>query len=320
MSSFGAPKVGIAPSREQATAPRRTRGVSLRITNVNLQRRTLDGIQANLREMDRAARQITTGLRVEAPSDDPAAARSVLRTNAALSANTQYARNISRAQSLVRAEEVVLDQLGDVLTRSRELALGQAGSTANADTRQAAAREIEGILSFVADLGNARIGGRYIFGGTESATAPFSPGTVPPPPLPTGGTALEIGPGRTLTPNASAAEIFEDTGVMAALEALAEGLRTNNPDAIRQAEGALNQAFAQVQILNGEVGSRANRLELALSRIDDLALNLTEYRSDLQDVEFEEAVSRLAMSQTAYQAALAATARILSVNLTDYLR
>lgn len=292
----------------------------MRITNVNLQRRTLDGIQANLREMDRSIRQISTGLRVESPSDDPAATRSILRTNGALSANTQFARNISRAQSFVRAEEVVLDQLGDVLTRSRELALGQAGSTANADTRQAAAREVEGILSFVADLGNSRLGGRYLFGGTASSTPPFPPGTTPPPPLPTGGTPIEIGPGRTVAPNVSASEIFEDTGVLAALEALAEGLRSNDPDTIRQAEGALNQAFAQVQILNGEVGSRANRLELAQSRIDDLSLNLTEYRSDLQDVEFEEAVSRLAMSQTAYQAALAATARILGVNLTDYLR
>ncbi len=292
----------------------------MRIPNINMQRRSLAGIQSNMRAVDQAVRELSTGLRVSQPSDDPAAARSILRTNANLSANTQYSRNISRAQSLARMEEVVLDQLGDVLTRARELALSQGGSTANAETRAATAREVEEILSFVQDLGNAKIGDRYIFGGTEASRPPFDASADPPLPLPTGSTPVEIGPGRTLAPNASAAEIFGDSGVLASLEALAAGLRDNDPDAIRSAEAAVDGAFSRVQVLVGEVGSRVNRFDLAASRIEDLDLNLKEYRSDLQDVEFEEAVSRLAMAETAYRAALAATSRILGVNLTDYLR
>jgi flagellar hook-associated protein 3 FlgL len=292
----------------------------VRIPNINIQRQSLAGIQSNMRAADQAVRELTSGLRVARPSDDPAAARSILRTNADLAGNAQYTRNISRAQSLARMEDVVLDQLGDVLTRARELSLSQAGSTANAETRAATAREVEEILSFVRDLGNARIGDRYLFGGTEASRPPFDAAADPPPPLPTVNTPVEIGPGRTLAPNASAAQIFGDSGVLASLEALAEGLRSNDPDAIRGAEGALNEAFSQVQILVGEVGSRVNRLELAATRIQDLDLNLQEYRSDLQDVEFEEAVSRLAMAETAYRAALSATSRILGVNLTDYLR
>jgi len=290
----------------------------VRIPTINLQRTSLEGIQSNLRAMDSAIRQLTSGNRVEVPSDDPAASRSIIRTNSVLEENQQYARNISRARSLNTLQESVLDQMDELLVRGRELAIGQAGSTATEQTRRAAASEVLGLVDSMKDLANTRLGNRYIFGGLTATTQPF--GTDPDRPLPDGETPIEIGPGRAVAPNQSASRIFGDTGALAALEELAAGLLANDSTAIQQSSYDLRESQTELQVLVAETGNLTNRLEAAGSRLEILEANLMEYRSDLRDVNFEEVISELAARETAYQAALLATSRILSQNLTDFLR
>ncbi|TVR54313.1 MAG: flagellar hook-associated protein 3 [Gemmatimonadales bacterium] len=292
----------------------------MRIPNIILQQRTLEGIQSNLREVDRAAREIASGRRISAPSDDPAAARSILRTNSSLQANEQFARNISSARTLLDLEDVALQQMGDVLSRGREIALSQGGSTASTESRAVAAREVDGLVEFLRDLANTRLGERYIFGGVDATSPPIPADGDPPPPLPEGELAVEIAPGRTTLVNHSASQIFGATGALEALEDLARALRDDDGEVIRAGDGALSWAHAQVQVLVGETGSRMSRLDLAASRLDAMDLTLAEYRSDLENVDFEEAISRMANRQAAYQGALLATSKLLSVNLVDYLR
>lgn len=292
----------------------------MRIPTSLLHRRALEGIQANLREVERATRELASGKRISAPSDDPAAARSILRSNSALEANRQFVRNISGARSLLGLEDVALQQLGDLLARGRELAVSQAGSTANPETREVAAREVEGLIEFLKDLGNTRLGDRHVFGGSEPSLPPFGGQPLPPAPLPTGDITVEISAGRTTPVSHSAARVFGDTGALAALEELVVALRENDPEAIHGAGQGLSRAHSEVQLLVGEVGSRMNRLDLAENRIGSLDLALIESRSNLEDVDFEAAVSRLIHRQTAYEAALGAASRIFSLNLADYFR
>lgn len=292
----------------------------MRIPNINIQRRALDGMQSNLREMDRAAGQLASGKRISTPSDDPVAAGTVMRTNSALEGNRQYARNLSRVQSQLSLEDTALQQLGDLLSRGREVALSQAGSTADATSRKVAALEVDGLLSALRDIGNSRLGERYIFGGTDAASPPFATGEPMPASLPGGDIPVEIGPGQTLTANHSALRVFGESGALVALVELADALRENDPDRIRTAEGSLQGAHDDIQLLVGEVGGRMARADTQESRLSSMDLLLAEIRSEAEDVDFAEAISRLSGRQAAYEAALLTTSRILSVNLTDYLR
>ncbi len=294
-------------------------GVAVRVPDSSRYLRALESIKSNLGAMDRVTREVASGRRISAPSDDPAATRSLLRTNSALQSNAQFARNTSRARSLVGMEDVALHHLGDVLVRAREVALAQAGSTANSASREIAAREIEGIIAFVQDLGNTRLGDRYIFGGLDVSSPPFGPGYDPADPLPEGNSAIEIAPGRNVPTNHSASEVFGESGVLEALRTLANVLMGNDGAGIAAAEGLLERAHSEVQLLVGEVGSRMNRIDLAESRILSTDLMLLEFRSDLEEVDLAEALSRLTARETAYQAALLATSRMLSLSLAHYL-
>jgi flagellar hook-associated protein 3 FlgL len=75
-----------------------------------------------------------------------------------------------------------------------------------------------------------------------------------------------------------------------------------------------------VQAQLGDVGARANRLEMAASNIAVLENNLTTYKSELSEIDVEAAFTELVSRQTAYQAAMLATSRISGMSLTEYLR
>lgn len=292
----------------------------MRTPDINIHRRALSGIQSNLRGIDRAANEIALGKRLIAPSDDPSNARSILRAARSSREADQFIRNIERAKALTALEDEALQQLGNALVRGRELALSQGGSDANAESRQIAAKEAAELVSFLQDLGNTRMGDRYVFGGSRPTTPPFPPGHDPADPLPDGEIRLEIGPDRTLAPNQSADRVFGESGALTALQSLVAALETNDTEGIRQAAEALDEAHGRIQVLAGATGSRMNQMELAESRLDSARFAATELRSNLEDVDLVEAISRLGQRQNAYESALAVTARVLGTGLVDYLR
>jgi flagellar hook-associated protein 3 FlgL len=68
------------------------------------------------------------------------------------------------------------------------------------------------------------------------------------------------------------------------------------------------------------VGASMNRLTTASSISQENNIATTQVLSDLQDADYTQVVSDLAKQQTAYQAAIAASAKISQVSLLDYLQ
>lgn len=295
----------------------------MRITNRLLQREALHGVQRNLRDLYDAHRQVTTGQRIQKPSDDPIAAGAAMRADAQIRAIERYARAIGGAEARLAAEEEVLDRLTDLLTRARELALANAGEPANAATRETARVEIDSILDTVVQLANTRYQGSYLFGGDFADLPPLTEtGDLNPayPAGPLGRHSVEISSGHVLPVQHDAATVFLESGVVDALKALSAALAANDGDAVRDTLPSIEAAFDRTQSLLGEVGGRMNTLEVARANLSAWDVHLRTFRSDLIDAELDEAVTRLLNRQTAYQAALAANSRILQTSLMDYLR
>ncbi len=83
---------------------------------------------------------------------------------------------------------------------------------------------------------------------------------------------------------------------------------------------SLDAAHSNVQVLVGETGAAGQQFEVANSNLDALNASLKTFKSTLQDADLEQAVTELVGRQTAYQAAMLATSRVMSLNLADYLR
>jgi flagellar hook-associated protein 3 FlgL len=293
----------------------------VRITNQILNRRVLEGLQQNLAGLEEAQARAASGLRVRSASDDPAAFVGVLSTDRRLAALDQYRRGISSAKARLDAEEGVLDQVTDLLSRARELAVSQSGATANASTRSIARAEVEQIVAQVISLGNTRHGEGYLFGGDFAADAPFAAdGTTSATRPPAGTRSVEIGAGQTGSGNHDALQIFVDTGVISSLRQLSLALANDSDTEIGAAMTSLTDSFDGVQDVLGETGARGKQLEMATANLETLDTSLRTLRSDLSEVDMEKAISDLISRQTSYEAALMATSRIISQTLADYLR
>jgi flagellar hook-associated protein 3 FlgL len=89
---------------------------------------------------------------------------------------------------------------------------------------------------------------------------------------------------------------------------------------INKALTQLDNGLNHVIDLRTQIGTRLTSLDTASSQREDLKAQLTGSLSDLKDVDFAEAISRLNQQMVGLQAAQAAYSRIGQMSLFDYLR
>jgi flagellar hook-associated protein 3 FlgL len=293
----------------------------MRVTTHQSTQNALARLQHALRAVDDAQSRASSGLAVERASDDPHASGSIMASGSTLRAIQQYQRNINSAAARIGAEELTLGTLATVLERAKELAVAQANGTADAQTRFTAKAEVDLLIQQALQLANQQHEGEYLFGGDQSGTPPLTSGAPPFAAVPpTGVRRTEIASAVYIRANHNASDVFLTSGVMAGLNALAVALGANDQAATAQSIYALDTAIANVQVLTGETGSQASHLEVAGANLAALDTSLRAFKSHLQDVDLERAVSELVARQTAYQAAMLATSRVMGMNLTEYLR
>jgi len=280
----------------------------------------LSGTGRILSEIGALQRSITSGRRVEKPSDDPAAAGGIAEASSRRTAMVQYEKNMNTARARLAVEEGVLDQLTQVLTRVKELAVAQGGSASSQKGREAAQKEVDQLRELVVGLGNTRFAGSYLFGGDYADSRPFSMAGSDPTRPPVGDYRVEAGPGSFVAGNHSGKEILVDTGILDVLEGLSTALGSNDTSQVQALTNDLDEAFQTVQVILAEVGGRTNRIDGALEKLDAMEVELEIHRSQLQDTDLEEAITAVMNRQVTYQSAMLANSRILSLTLTDYLR
>jgi flagellar hook-associated protein 3 FlgL len=301
----------------------------MRITNTMMAAQQTAALQSNIALLQQANEQMTTGKRINVASDDPAASMSIMNSASALRALEQYQTNVKRASNRVDLEDQVLSQLGDLVTRAKELAVSQSSSTASDSTRTIANDEVKQLFQQMVDLGNTKFGSEYLFGGDQSSTTPFSAtgsaGTLDYTTTnPQGQRSINISDGQSVSPTHDGKQVFVDTGVLDAMKDLAHALdpssQTYGNAGITAAMAKLNTAFDSVQGVVGDTGAMGTRLDTAGQNLDALKTNLTTYKSDLEDIDVETAMTNLTNRQIAYQAALIATSKVTGLSLVDYLK
>lgn len=289
----------------------------MRITNGLTSDRLTRDIQRQYQALAELQTQISTGRRVNQMSDDPLAGQTVLQTTSAQRSLTQFGRSVASVRTRLDAEETTINQVGDILSRAKELATGQVGSNGTAQGRAAAAAELSSLYDQVVSLGNLKIGDEHLFGGTAVSTPPFqSDGTYV-------GTATsrqaEIGDGVVINTVHSGQQLLVDSGVLSSLKALRDAMAANDTAGIAAAMTPLDQAITNNQTNLAEVGGRTNTLDAADNTHTAISTALTKQQSAAQDTDMSTAITKLATVQASLQAALLAASKTLQTNLTNYL-
>ncbi len=148
--------------------------MTIRITQGSLYARSLSDIQYSLRDSVKLQQQISTGLRVNRPSDDPAAALRIIPLKGEIRDLDRMLNNISLARESLNTGAASLEDASSIVQRIRELTVQGANGSISEGDRKSIAEEVDQLLEQMVSVANAQRGGRYLFGGTETGSPPFS--------------------------------------------------------------------------------------------------------------------------------------------------
>lgn len=117
--------------------------------------------------------QLSTGRRIERPSEDPAAAFRALAAQRSLEFKGQVVNNLKSANTVLSASEATLAQSQAILNDMRGLAVESSGNLLSATERDAYAEQVDNAIQKLVELGNSRFRDQYIFAGSDVRDAPL---------------------------------------------------------------------------------------------------------------------------------------------------
>ncbi len=284
--------------------------------------------------------QMSTGKRVNRPSDDPIAASQAVVLSQSQSENSQFALARTFATQKVSLEDNVLSQVNAAITSAKEKLVNAGNGTLSDDDRLSLASDLQGIRDQLMNLANSADGnGRYIFAGYKTEAPPFDSVTGDY----NGGTqaiSQQVDTARNMVISHTGQQIFEsitsnakelpgggygETNMFKILDSAISALKVpvDNDSAAAEVQ---NKAIsdAQIGITNtqnnvltvvADVGTKMNELEKLDNLGDDRALGQTQQMSDLVDVDWNSAISSYIMQQAALQASYKAFSDMQGMSL-----
>jgi flagellar hook-associated protein 3 FlgL len=166
---------------------------------------------------------------------------------------------------------------------------------------------------------NATYLGRPIFGGTTAGSAAYDAqgnyvGDA-------GAVNRTIGGGVQIRVDAAGSNTFGagPTQLFTVLSDISDHLRTD-PSKLSADLANLDTAFKTLQAQRSDIGARYNRISQTKQNTEDHLLDLKTQLSDVEDIDLPKTITELQLQQTAYQAALSATAKVIQPSLMDFLK
>src|SRR5947207_527164 len=148
----------------------------MRITTLMTRDRRLAEIQQREQQLEETRQRVSTGQRIQNPSDDPGAIGELLRVHSQVEQMTQRQNNIDAALPAMKASEAALGDISTALRSAQTLALQARNGTVSDDQRQVLADQLHQINARIHDLANTRVGGSYVFAGSANDAQPFTAG------------------------------------------------------------------------------------------------------------------------------------------------
>jgi len=146
-----------------------------RITTAYLFQKTAIDIAKKQFDISEIQNQISSGKRLNKPSDGPAETARVIDLNQAIGRIDQFQRNSIFANQRLGLEDATLSSVNNSLQRVRDLALQANSGSQTGETRAIIRAEVEQRLQELLDYANARDGnGNYLFSGSKNRTQPFT--------------------------------------------------------------------------------------------------------------------------------------------------
>ena len=290
------------------------------------------GVQAKLTKVQE---QLSTGLQIVRPSDEPDKAALVTRLEGELSRQASYQDTLKAVNVRLTAEETALKNTSDVLYRFKELAVQAANDTVGPEDRKSIALEMGNLREQILSLANSQdSNGNYLFSGSRSGSPAFSQDA-------TGRVnyqgdqarmQVNVGDNRRMNLNMPGSDAFtrlvrddgkgNKTGVdfFQSLADLVNAVNSSDRAAIQRGVGEVDGLQNGISEGLGQIGADLTVVDLQNNVLDEVIMRLKTTRSDVEDLDYTEAITRMNKDQLALQAAQSGFSKISQLSLFNYIK
>lgn len=293
-----------------------------RITHQTIARQAISDMQRNLRGVEEKRSQLVSGRRLSRSSDDPVGVARALGFQNRLAEIKQHTRNSNQILARLNQTESVLDGTNETLMQLKQLALQYGSATVSPRDRLNAVEQIQQIKQQVIQFANTKSGNQYIFAGSKTTTRPFEDegdkvryrGNNKE-------VSVEIGENQTIPVNIPGTQVFNtsQTGIFQMLTDFTKALEQDNIEEIQEIVGRIENFSETVLTGRAVNAARTQRVEFSREGHFDDEFNTIQSLSDIQGTDMARAATELVNQQTAYQAALVSTARVIQPSLLSVL-
>ncbi len=276
--------------------------------------------------MQTAFQQVSTGQRVNLPSDNPAASAAEIQVQAQSASVDQYTTNSESALSQAQLGDSVLTSVVSLLNKAVTLGTEGANSTSSSADRASISTDVQGLLSNVVSLANTTFQGISIFGGTVSSQAAFTADSA----SSTGYTyngnntvnQIQVGDSLSVQANIPGSSLFinANASVLGALTNLSTALNSGTSADIGTATTAVTTALNYVTQQHGVYGTTVNQLTSQENYLSQEKVTLTSRATSLVGIDPATAAEDLSQAETQNSAVFAAAAKVLQNSLLNYLK
>ena len=273
--------------------------------------------------------QIATGRKILTPSDDPVGSARALDVSQSKSVNQQFITNQGYAEGALKLVEGQLDGAGEIIRYARDRVLAAGNPALSPADRQSIATDLRSQFDAMLAIANTRdANGDYLFAGYRSNTPPFektdlagTPGTEYKGDQ--GSRTMQVSSSRFMPVSFGGEVAFgsEGDGVFKVLGDFITALETGTdvPGAVSTALGGLDESLDRVLTTRAQIGSQLVEVEQLGFIGSDLDLQYQTTLSDLQDLDYNEAFSRLTQQRTFLEAAQQSFLKTTGLSLFNYL-
>jgi len=278
--------------------------------------------------------QLSSGVRVNKPSDDPSAVRDIVQFEFSISGVKQTVNNLSSVKGEVDTADAVLQSAGTLIDQARQLGTQGANATQTAAMRSALAPQVQHVLEQLVSLSRTTYQGNYVFSGDQTASPAYAVNASSPNGVdrllnsPSTRLAQDVN-GITFAVSLTAGQIFDhrnpddslaSDNVFASLHQLQLALSNNDQSGIISALGTLATAQDYMEQLHSFYGATQNRITNSLDVAQKLQIQWETALSQVKDTDIAAATTSLASASLSQQAALQAQAAVRRSSLFDYLK
>ena len=279
--------------------------------------------------------QLTTGKSIVRPSDAPDKAALVTRLDTQITRQQGYLDTLKSVNVRLTAEETALKNTSDVLYRMKELAMQGANGTLSDQDRQSVALEMRALREQVLSLANSQdANGNYLFSGSKATQAAFqkdAKGRI----TYQGDDArmkVNVGDNRRMNLNMPGSDAYvhvvrtdnkgEKTAVdfFQVLEDAATAIESGDNSTVQRGVAEIDTLQNGISEGLGQIGADLTVVDLQTNVLDQMQLQFKTTRSDVEDLDYTEAITRLNKEQLALEASQSSFSKISQLSLFQYLK